>query len=193
MVRTTKDILKAIRGSVHSLLHPLLRSRAHGRLRLSAPHSSVLFICLGNVCRSPYAEHSFRRLLPEPVRDHVSLASAGFIGPGRGSPEDALAAAAERSVDLSTHRSRVLTRGMAEGSDLIVVMEGGQRSAILRQFRSTGATVIVLGDLDPGRPRRRRILDPWGKSPQVFRGSFGRIDRCLAELIPYVGPRGTGR
>ena len=193
MVRRAKDILKALRGSAHSLLHPVLRGRAHKALREGAPYSSIVFICLGNVCRSPYAEYSLLRLLPGPIQDHVKVSSAGFIGPGRGSPEDALEVAGERSVDLSGHTSKVLTRGIAETSDLIVVMEGGQRAAILRQFRATRARLIVLGDLDPLRTRRRRIPDPWGRSQEEFRSSYARIDRCLAELLPYIGPRGPGR
>lgn len=93
-------------------------------------------------------------------------------------------------MDLSGHTSQVLTRRIAESSDLIVVMEAGQRAAILRQFRATRARLIVLGDLDPLRPRRRRIPDPWGRPPEEFRSSYARIDRCLGELLPYIGPRG---
>jgi hypothetical protein len=48
---------------------------------------------------------------------------------------------------------------------------------------------ILLGDLDPERPGRREIQDPWGHPPAVFESSFDRIDRCLIELarLAYCG------
>jgi protein-tyrosine phosphatase len=193
MVQRTKDIVKAWLGWGHSMVHPLLRRRAHAALREGAPFGAVMFVCLGNVCRSPYAEFSFRRFLPEPLAPLIRVASSGFIGPGRNPPEDAQAVAAERSVLMREHESQVLTRGMVAQHDLIVVMEPGQRSAILRQFGRRNGTVIVLGDLDPENARLRRIRDPWGRSDQAFRDSFARIDRCLGELLPYVGVGGPDR
>ena len=189
MVQRTKDTVKAALGWGHAMVHPLLRNRAHRDLREGAPFGAVLFVCLGNVCRSPYAEFSFRRLLPEPLAPLIQVASAGFIGPGRNPPEDAQAVAAERSVLMDEHLSQVLTRGMSAQHDLIVVMEPGQRSAILRQFGGEHGTVLILGDLDPESPRLRRIRDPWGRPQEAFRESFARIDRCLSELLPYVGAR----
>lgn len=189
MVRTLKKLVKSVLSWFNGLVHPLYRKWAHDDLQARAPYGSVIFICLGNVCRSPYAEYSFRRMLPPSVRDAIPIESAGFIGPGRQSPEDAQGVALERSVDLSPHVSRVLTRSMAGRSQLIVVMDPKQRSAIKRQFKNEADTVIVLGDLDPGRPGARRIFDPWGRDRARFRQTFERIDRCLAELRPYLGRR----
>ena len=136
---------------------------------------------------------SLRRMIPEDSRDRVSVQSAGFIGPGRSSPLDALKVAEERRVDLSTHESKVLTRGMAGSHGLIVVMEPGQRAAIRRQFGKQHAAILVLGDLDPEESTLRRIRDPWGRPFGAFQDSFARIDRCLVELIPYLGRRGPRR
>lgn len=141
---------------------------------------SVLFLCLGNVCRSPYAAASFGRMAPA-----VKVDSAGFIGPGRSADDRAREVAKERGLDLSAHISKVVTASLVRAWDLIVVMDPRQRSELLRNLPPS-CPVIVLGDLDPYAQGRRTILDPWGKAPEVFRDTFDRIDRCLGEMLGYV-------
>ena len=69
----------------------------------------VLFVCAGNICRSPFAEGLARRLAAERGLD-VEFASAGEIAlDGDRCPGDAVAAAEEHGVDLSSHRARRLT------------------------------------------------------------------------------------
>ena len=69
----------------------------------------VLFVCAGNICRSPFAEGLARRLAAERGLD-VEFASAGEIAlDGDRCPGDAVVAAKEHGVDLSSHRARRLT------------------------------------------------------------------------------------
>ncbi|MFW6193280.1 MAG: hypothetical protein ACOC83_07315, partial [Gemmatimonadota bacterium] len=88
------------------VLHPLRRRRARREVRTSAFAGPVLFVCQGNICRSPYAAGAFLRALPDGWRTRVAVSSAGFVGPGRGSPTTALRVASRRGVDLTAHRSR---------------------------------------------------------------------------------------
>jgi protein-tyrosine-phosphatase len=70
----------------------------------------VLFVCAGNICRSPFAEGLARRLVAERGLD-VEFASAGEIAlDGDRCPPDAVAVAKEYGVDLSSHRARRLTK-----------------------------------------------------------------------------------
>jgi len=117
----------------------------------------------------------------------ANVDSAGFIGPGRSSPERAQEAARQRRLDLSLHVSKVVTGEIARPHDLIVVMEPRQRGALRRHVGAT-APVVNLGDLDPEPAEMRAILDPWGKDLEVFQSSFARIDRCLAELAKFAVP-----
>jgi protein-tyrosine-phosphatase len=74
----------------------------------------VLFVCAGNICRSPFAEGLARRLAAERGLD-VEFASAGEIAlDGDRCPPDAIAAAKEFGVDLSSHRARRLTTDEAD-------------------------------------------------------------------------------
>jgi protein-tyrosine-phosphatase len=74
----------------------------------------VLFVCAGNICRSPFAEGLARRLAAERGLD-VEFASAGEIAlDGDRCPPDAVAVAKEYGVDLSSHRARRLTTDKAD-------------------------------------------------------------------------------
>lgn len=186
MIRWLRSLAKRVLQGITALLHPWRRARAARRLASARPVRSVLFLCLGNVCRSPYAEESFRRMAPQAEAD-----SAGFIGPNRSPPEDAQLIARERGVDVEAHVSKVVTAEVVKGHDLIVVVDPRQRGRLRREVGRT-APVVVLGDLDPSTPGRRAIRDPWGQPPEVFRSAFERIDRCLNEILPFVATRSTG-
>jgi protein-tyrosine-phosphatase len=74
----------------------------------------VLFVCAGNICRSPFAEGLARRLAAERGLD-VEFASAGEIAlDGDRCPPDAVAVAMEYGVDLSSHRARRFTTDKAD-------------------------------------------------------------------------------
>lgn len=160
------------------------------RLRRGGPPSSVLFVCHGNICRSPYAAESFRRHLPPALRSRIRVTSAGFIGPDRASPPEALAAARRLSVDLAAHRSRLLTADDAACADWIVVMDARQRRWIRDLFGRNGARVMLLGDLDPEPTGPRSIQDPVNGAEAFFHRVYARIDRCAAELARVAA--GTG-
>lgn len=143
---------------------------------------SVLFVCHGNICRSPYAAAAFRRALPISLRAHVHIDSAGFVGPGRRAPEEAQFVAESHGLDLSAHRSQLLPTDTAATFDLIVVMEPEQLRRI-RAIYPTDLQIIVLGDLDPQPIDTRTIRDPFGQAADIFEASYSRIDRCIDKLV----------
>ena len=143
----------------------------------------MLFVCHGNICRSPYAAALFRERTHEARSPDVEVASAGFIGPGRRSPVVARQVASERGLDLADHRSRVLSVPMVEAAELILAMDPGQSRRLVHDYGAAPPRTIVLGDLDPEPWCRSRIRDPVGAGPDHFREVYERIDRCVAELI----------
>ena len=144
---------------------------------------SVLFVCHGNLCRSPYAAGAFRRLVSPAIAAHVRVDSVGFVGAGRAAPAVAIAAAAARQIDLSMHRSRMLTAQRVEDADVIVVMEPPQGRAVTAGYGPLLAPIIVMGDLDPLRFATRTIHDPIDQPRAVFDAVYDRIDRCLASWV----------
>jgi protein-tyrosine-phosphatase len=171
-------------------LHPLRRQRAAHELRGHVP-KTVVFICQGNICRSPFAAAYFQRLAGTTLKQRIATSSAGFIGPGRGAPPAALAAASKRDVDLSSHQSRLVTAKVLRTADLVVVMSAEQARAI-RRLAKRQVHVLVLGDLDPQLPPSRTVVDPWGASDDVFDASYDRIERCVGALVRLMSDDSGG-
>ena len=136
----------------------------------------VVFICAGNICRSPAAERVFRLRAP---RAGLNLASASFGLVARGGEApiaDTVRAALALGVDVSDHRScRFTPQGLAPG-DLVLVMERAQRDTI-RAHGLTGVEVTLLGSYAAHGPEE--IDDP-GEQP------WPEFERCMREISAGV-------
>lgn len=144
----------------------------------AAPPSSILVVCLGNICRSPYMEAVLARALPD-----VRVASGGFIRPGRSAPDEAIKVAGARGYDLSGRRSRLVSHGMVREAELIVVMETAQERRLALEFQADPSRVVVAGDLDPLPFGTRKVRDPWQQPISAFESCFDRLDRCASTLV----------
>jgi len=179
-------VLQFARRFPERLLHPLRRYLVRRRLRGMPPPTSMLVVCYGNICRSPYGEAALRRFVSAFSLGRIRVDSAGFIGPHRAPPPEARDVAASRGLDLSRHQSKLLSPELARGSDLILVMDGQQASAIHHQYGVATRRIVVLGDLDPEPIKTRAIKDPVEQPRPVFEESYDRIDRCLDVLVHSV-------
>lgn len=176
-------LLRWLKHLPDRLLHPLRRGSATAATRGIGLPPTVLFVCHGNIYRSPYAAYRFLAMLPDALRAHVEVTSGGFVGPGRPSPPNAIACAAGRGIDLTSHESSLLSPERVRATALLVVMEAGQKAAIQRRFGTPAERVLVLGDLDPKPIQTRTIRDPWNQPDAVLDASYERIDRCVTVLI----------
>jgi len=147
-----------------------------------------MVICFGNICRSPYAAAVLSRLLQAENRT-ITVSQGGFFGPDRRSPDTAQAAARERGVDLTGHRSSLITAASAQAASLVIVMESSQAGRLVDEFGVPPARALMLGDLDPEPIGGRDIRDPYGMSHEGCAATYSRIDRCVAALIGAL-PRG---
>jgi protein-tyrosine phosphatase len=93
----------------------------------------VLFVCLGNICRSPLAEGAFRRVLAERgLADRFHVDSAGISDFHEGEPPDrrAIATAKARGIDIAGQRSRPVRPGDFLQFDWILGMDGSNLTAL---------------------------------------------------------------
>ncbi len=189
-------LARGAQRALEGLLHPLRRRLARERLVRAAAPSAVLVICLGNICRSPYAAALLRRSFGDRGSGTPGVESAGFLMLGRPVPEVGQQVAARRGIDLSAHRSQIITAAVAQAADLIVVMDGEQERAVRAVLGAARPVLVVLGDLDPGPIETRAVRDPIGQAAAVFEATYNRIDRCVGELVAAMttgeGGRGKG-
>jgi protein-tyrosine phosphatase len=174
---------RALRHTPDRLLHAMRRRQALARLRAERP-VSVVFVCLGNICRSPYAAHAFRRRAGS---GDLQVASCGMIGPGRTVPAEGQAEARRRGVDLTEHRSQLITPELLRHAELVVVMDTRQRQTVVARG-VPASRVLILGDLDPWPIDTRTIRDPYNQPQSVFSDVYARIDRCVNALAHALPP-----
>ena len=174
------------RRAVDRALHAGRRRAARAALAARPRPGFVLFVCHGNLCRSPFAAAAFAG---RPEAAGIAVDSAGLLGNGRPAPAAAIAVAARRDVDLATHHSQLVRGDLLAAADLVVVMDGVQRSALVERLGCPGDRVVVLGDFDPWPITDRAILDPITRPEPVFDAVYARIERCVAALAAALPPR----
>lgn len=183
-VSSGKRAIRAVRelywGAAGPLRHP---SAPAPRCR------SPLFVCQGNICRSPFAEHLARAIAERRGYRDFRASSAGLRAPEPwGSPETAVAAAREFGVRLEDHAARQLTGELVAVHDAIVVMEAGQVHAVRRAFPEAAPRIVLLPSFDTDRGtlshyQRYHIADPFGGDLSTFVACYARIRRCLEGLF----------
>jgi protein arginine phosphatase len=131
----------------------------------------ILFVCTGNICRSPMATAIARNELARMGRPDVEVESAGtFALDGHGPTSDAIVAAEEHGLSLDAHCAQQLTRELVAEADLVVGMER-EHADYATQLGARRAVTLA-----------RPIRDPYGRGPDVYRETW----TLLATLVPEV-------
>ena len=146
----------------------------------------VLFVCLGNICRSPTGEAVFRHLVEQRgLENQIFVESAGTIGYHDGKSADSRMQkhAAMRSYDL-TSRSRKITAEDFERFDLIIAMDQ-QNHADIMSIDPTADHVRLLSDfLDDEWPRD--VPDPYYGGAAGFETVLDMIEAACPEILQEV-------
>lgn len=158
---------------------PILRAR-HGR-RPIVPVQRLVFICSGNICRSPYAEEKTK------ASGFPAISFGLCAGRDDVPPRAAVAAASARGVDISRHRSRPLAPGELRPSDLILLMEPSMQAETIEMI-GNGARVVPLGLWPRFNRPRPYIPDPYGLPEPVFAFCYALIDLAVEAIVEEIGP-----
>jgi glycine hydroxymethyltransferase len=147
---------------------------------------SVLFVCTGNICRSPIAEGLFRRLLGN--RKNIEVASAG-VHAVRGQPPSlyAVQVCEEEGVDISGLRSQPLTAALIDQATHIFAMTGAHLETIQMLFPDGADKSFLLREFEePDTTVWRDVPDPIGLGRDVYEVCARTIKNALPSVLAFV-------
>jgi protein-tyrosine phosphatase len=156
---------------------------------------SVLFVCKGNICRSPFAALAAARWLENSGIREVSCVSSGFrVSRENGPPREAVEASRGFGLALDAHRSVPLTDAMVEASDAIVVMEPAHFRLLRRKYPGARRRIYLLALFGPKSERNRgntrcAIPDPFGQPVEAYRTCYQRITNALNDMLTQMFPQ----
>jgi protein-tyrosine phosphatase len=136
---------------------------------------NLLFVCTGNLCRSPMAQALLAARLKERGQDDVTVASAGLAAcVGDPPPPPVCSRMTARGLDVTQHRARQFTPEMAHASDLILVMDAGHKRRIESHSNELRGRVRLIGEW-----RGREVPDPYGRSEEAYDDCLRILEDCL--------------
>jgi protein-tyrosine phosphatase len=149
----------------------------------------ILFVCLGNICRSPTAEGVTRQLAAQEAPElHLELDSAGTAAYHAGAAPDArtLAAASRRGYALASLRARVVTPEDFTAFDLILAMDE-ENLAVLRKRAPVAAQPRLRLFLEFAPEQgRREVPDPYYGGPNGFEDVLDLTEAAARGLLAYL-------
>ena len=150
----------------------------------------VLFVCYGNICRSPMAEGFLKKMLEDYGGSvKVEVLSAGLNAFGGPPTREARFVMRERGIDISSFTSRQLTEELIEKADLILTMKKSYKDRIISGYLQSGRKVFTLKEF-AGEIDDLDINDPYGGGIVTYQTCAKEIKltliKALKKIVDYV-------
>jgi glycine hydroxymethyltransferase len=143
----------------------------------------VLFICTGNVCRSPMAEGLLRHM----AGDRVKVASAG-LGAGHGQPPSAHAieVLGKEGIDITDIRSQPVSLHLLQRADYIFTMTRDHLDMLLLLYPEMASKTRLLRFDEAAKGGRADVTDPIGGTRETYESCKTDIKRAMSHVIPLI-------
>jgi protein-tyrosine phosphatase len=152
---------------------------------------SVLFVCLGNICRSPLAQGIFEHQIKEAglaaVFDADSAGTSGWHEgehPHRGS----IQVAKKYGVSIEKQRSRPVHNKDGEIFDYIIAMDTANRDSLRHEFHFPENKLYLMRDFAAGK-KGLSVPDPWGQGNEAFEEVFVILRDSVSGFIDFLRQR----
>jgi glycine hydroxymethyltransferase len=147
---------------------------------------TILFVCTGNVCRSPMAEGIFRHIMKGRKDFQVMSAGIGAIE-GQAPSHYAVQAVKELGIDISKQRSRMLTAELVQQADYIFGMTHSHVDSVYLLYPQAAEKTFLLREFDETLDVfEKDISDPIGGSFEVYVNCRDQIEQGIASLLRFV-------
>jgi protein-tyrosine phosphatase len=148
----------------------------------------VLFVCMGNICRSPTAEGVFRhKVEQEKLENQISIDSAGTHAYHVGSQPDTRAqqAASKRNIDLSSQRARRVTADDFTNFDFVIAMDESNKDDLL-SICPSGFEKRVHLFLDFADCKESEVPDPYYGQGRGFEIVLNLVEEASSGLLTHI-------
>lgn len=141
----------------------------------------IIFVCTGNVCRSPMAEYYFNKKIKYLEKDNEYIASSCGINAKSGEPAtyNAVEAMKKYNVDISEHRARKIYDLNVLDFDLIITLTKQHKFLVENMYPEIKGNVYTLKEFVNPNSEYLNIDDPWGLDDKVY-------EQCAKDIVEYV-------
>ncbi len=150
---------------------------------------NILFICTGNICRTPMAHFELKRLIErDSLDDLIHIESAGtWATEGAPATEFSQLVCAENGLDASLHRAQGVDHYLMKNANLVLCMTTQHKDDLRQIFPQYKDKVFTLREFGRTNPASNlSINDPYGRSIERFRETFKEITHEVHRIYPIL-------
>lgn len=147
-------------------------------------NKTILLVCTGNSCRSPMAAGFLREMLKE--KKEIRIDSRGTIFSSFSGPTpQAIKIMKEYGIDISSHKTKSLSKDLIDEADLILVMEKKHKERV-REINPEAEKKTFLLKEFAGEKESLEIRDPIGLSDEIYKMVAEEIKSALEKVLPKI-------